>query len=72
MMTDLKQFETTSLVFDKEPEAFSESDAPAWLTSANTVKGSTMDERWFWNDHILTLRVGESVETDFNRIKRVR
>lgn len=51
---------------------FSENDAPAWLTSENTVKGSTMDGRWFWKEHVLTLEVGESIDTDFNTIKRIR
>ena len=54
------------------PEIFSELDAPAWLTSNNTIEGSTMDQRWFWREHILTLAVGESVETDFQIITRVR
>lgn len=50
---------------------FTETDAPDWLTSANTRKGSTMDGRWFWQDHVLTLKVGEHVGTDFQRITRV-
>jgi hypothetical protein len=50
---------------------FTEEDAPTWLTSANTIKGSTMDNRWFWEDHVLALRVGESTGTDFNIIKRI-
>ena len=31
-----------------------------------------MDNRWFWKDHVLTLKVGESVNTDFRRITRVK
>ncbi len=50
---------------------FDERDAPSWLTSNNTLRGSTMDMRWFWEDHILTLKVGESKCTDFQRITRV-
>lgn len=49
---------------------FSEANAPDWLTNRNTVRGSTMDHRWFWEDHVLTLRVGESVNTDFQTITR--
>lgn len=30
-----------------------------------------MDNRWFWTDYVLTLEVGQSVETDFSVIKRV-
>ena len=50
---------------------FTEDSAPDWLTSKNTVAGSTMDDRWFWNDHVLTLKVDESVDTDFQNIARI-
>jgi hypothetical protein len=63
-------FEKTNTLFNTEPETFTEESAPSWLTSYRAVKGSTMDERWFWNDHVLTLDVGESVETDFTKITR--
>ena len=49
---------------------FDEQTAPDWLTGAKTVKGSTMDNRWFWTDHVLTLDVGQSVDTDFRTIRR--
>lgn len=52
-------------------EYFDEHTAPDWLTSANTVKGSTMDSRWFWNEHVLTLEVGQIIETDFRIIERL-
>ena len=52
-------------------EHFTEDDAPDWLTSKNTIKGSTMDHRWFWNDYVLTLEVGSSIETDFRKITRL-
>jgi hypothetical protein len=54
-----------------EEQTFTEDTAPDWLTGAKTVKGSTMDMRWFWNDHVLTLGVGESVKTDFQIITRI-
>ena len=54
------------------PTLFTDDTAPDWLTSCTTVKGSTMDNRWFWNDHVLTLEVGESVKTDFQLITRVK
>lgn len=42
-------FEAKHLIFkDKEPERFTELDAPDWITSADTTAGSTMDNRWFW------------------------
>lgn len=58
-------------VLDTPPSRVSEHDAPDWLTSANTVRGSTMDTRWFWERHVLTLEVGQSVETDFHLVTRV-
>jgi len=51
---------------------FTEETAPAWLTGENTVPGSTMDSRWFWKNHILTLGIGDSIRTDFHVIRRIR
>ena len=66
------RFEMQHLIFKGVPVTeFSESDAPDWLTSCKTVPGSTMDHRWFWNEHVLTLKVGESVKTDFQLITRI-
>ena len=66
------QFEMTHNFFtDAEPERFTEHDAPDWLTSANQTPGGTMDNRWFWNGHVLTLAVGATVQTEFRTIKRV-
>lgn len=56
---------------DLEPKTFSEHDAPDWLTSKNTVPGSTMDCRWFWLEHVLALELGNSIETDFQTITRI-
>lgn len=67
----MKQFQMVHLIFKDDVEHFSEITAPDWLTSANTVKGSTMDDRWFWNEHVLTLQVGESINTDFRKITRI-
>lgn len=64
------KFEATHVVYGTS-RVFGVDDAPDWLTSYNTVPGSTMDNRWFWTDHVLTLQVGQSVETDFHVIKRV-
>jgi hypothetical protein len=67
----MKTFEMIHKFFKKmEPERFDEETAPDWLTSRNTIKGSTMDGRWFWNDHVLTLEVGKSIDTDFRTITR--
>jgi hypothetical protein len=60
-----------STILKGDPTVFSEATAPDWLTSRNTVRGSTMDHRWFWDDHVLTLQVGESISTDFQTITRI-
>lgn len=57
---------------ESEVSVFTELNAPKWLTSEDTVKGSTMDHRWFWRDHVLTLKVGEKAYTDFSAITRVK
>ena len=54
-----------------DPTVFSEANAPDWLTSRNTIRGSTMDHRWFWEDHVLTLQVGQSINTDFQTTTRI-
>ena len=50
-------------------QVFGVDDAPDWLTSCNTVPGSTMDDRWFWQ-HILRLQPGGYARTDFCTIVR--
>ena len=64
-------FEMTHNFFSGVTAQFSETTAPDWLTSVKTVPGSTMDYRWFWVDHVLTLDIGQSVKTDFQTIKRI-
>lgn len=50
---------------------FTEKGAPDWLTGRKSVKGSTMDSRWFWDNYILKLKIDQQIETDFNTIKRI-
>jgi hypothetical protein len=64
-------FSMTHLDFPSKPVIFTELTAPEWLSSANSIKGSTMDMRWFFDKHVLTLEVGKSVDTDFRKITRV-
>lgn len=72
------KFTATSLFFNSSGPSsdetlttqFDEESAPKWLC-AGGLKGSTMDNRWFWNDHVLTLEVGQYVDTDFQRITRI-
>lgn len=66
-----RHFKMEHLHFD-HTEMFTNNTAPDWLTSKRTVPGSTMDQRWFWKEHVLTLRVGEHVNTDWRRITRIK
>lgn len=69
---NVKRFEMRHNCFrDSKPQYFTELNAPKWLTSEDTIEGSTMDDRWFWKDHVLTLEVGASVDTDFQTITRL-
>jgi hypothetical protein len=65
------KFSMRHKIFENTIREFDENTAPDWLTSKNTVKGSTMDDRWFWNEHVLTLEIGETVHTDFQEITRI-
>lgn len=67
----MKHFRMTHLFFEGNVEEFDEESAPSWLTSADKIKGSTMDSSWFWTDHVLTLEVGKSIDTDFRHITRI-
>ena len=52
----------THLIFQSVKE-FDEETAPSWLKC---------DENgWFWDDHIMKLQIGKSIDTDFNNIERV-
>lgn len=66
------KFKITHKFFkSKPPEIFTEETAPDWLTSIRSFPGSTMDNRWFWKDHVLTLPIGGTVATDFTAIERI-
>lgn len=65
-------FSMQHIIFKGNPTVFSEANAPDWLTSRSTVCGSTMDHRWFWDDHVLTLQVSQSIDTDFQTITRIK
>ena len=49
---------------------FNEETTPKWLKYGG-VKGSTLDNRWFWDKHVMMLEVGQSVSTDFSVIERL-
>lgn len=65
------KFQMTHRFLGGDLQEFDELTAPDWLTSRDTIRGSSMDNRWFWEDHVLTLPLGGSVETDFQTIKRI-
>lgn len=66
----MKVFKKTHEIFGTE-EMFTEETASRWLTCEDTIKGSTMDGRWFWNEHVLTLPIGCCVMTDYHKITRI-
>jgi len=49
---------------------FTEETRPSWLNYTGP-KGSTMDNSWFWDGHVMKLEVGQSVDTDFQKITRL-
>lgn len=63
------RFTLTHLIFDTMKE-FTEDTAPLWLSSEDTIRGSTMDNRWFYKK-VLELPVGGTIFTDFHEIKRI-
>jgi hypothetical protein len=65
----MKQFKMQHLDFPQATETFDEATAPIWLCKGG-IKGSTMDNRPFWNNNVITLDIGASVKTDFWEISR--
>ena len=65
------EFEMTHRYGPADVEKFNVDNAPDWLKFGG-VEGSTMCNRWFWNDHIMKLEIGKSIETDFRKITRVK
>lgn len=65
------KFQIAHMFSKNDPEIFTELNPPIWLSSENSIPGSTMDGRWFWEEHVLTLKVGESIDTDFSIITRL-
>lgn len=58
----VKVFSFRHLFFNSE-ETCIETEMPSWLTHR--------ENKWFLDRHVLTLKVGEFVDTDFRRITRV-
>ncbi len=64
-----KIFRMTMLDFPEQFELFSGDKPPGWLAGGRL--GSTGDNSWFYEGHILPLQVGQSKDTDFRRITRI-
>lgn len=67
----MKEFEMSHRFITCKVEKFTEESAPHWLKFGG-VEGSTICNRWFWNDYIMKLEVGETIDTDFRTIKRMK
>jgi hypothetical protein len=64
----LKKFKMTHMI--GHIDFFTEETAPKWLKEGGRA-GSTMDNRWFWNNHVMILEVGQTIDTDFSTIERM-
>lgn len=64
------KFKLKHLILNQPEIEVTQETAPDWLTSKKSVPGSTMDQRWFWEQKVLTLQVGEHTESEFYRITR--
>lgn len=53
-------------------EKFNEFTAPNWLTGRGIRLGAITNIGNFWHGHVLTLTVGESVETSTRIITRIQ
>lgn len=59
-----EHFRMTHHVFEGLVEYFSEMEPPWWLCGQEYL--------WFFEKHVLPLKVGESVDTEFRTITRIR
>jgi len=62
-------FTMTHTIFGGLPCIYYDGEMLAYFSRGR--KGSTMDDRWFYHNHVAKLCVGQSVETDFQTITRV-
>jgi len=57
------KFKMTHLFSSGNETFFTEDSPPKWLISK--------EYKWFYQGHVLTLDINESIKTDFREIKRV-
>jgi len=55
-------FEMTHSIFGSM-KTFTEDNPPEWLVGK--------EYKWFWDDYVLKLSVGDGIETDFQEIRRI-
>lgn len=53
----------THLIFTDDPAVtFTQDDPPEWLVHP--------ENKWWWTEWVLSLKVDESIESDFRKIRR--
>ena len=60
----MKTFNMSMLDNFGSPETFTEHEPPWWLISK--------EFKWFFDSKVLTLKVGDFIDTDFRRITRIQ
>ena len=59
----MKEFKAEHLFFPDCINNFTEENPPNWVI---------IDDGWWWKGHVLTLNVGKSIESDFQKITRTK
>lgn len=68
---EYRRFKKESLWYqDNNPLIFDEQNPPCRWNDMSR-RNSTMDDSWWWFEHIMTLHVNESKCTDFSKITRI-
>ncbi len=57
------RFKIEHLVFKNVLQTFNEINAPEWMTHR--------DNHWWWEGYVLTLAIGDSIESDFHSVTRL-
>jgi len=60
----IKLFKMKHLFFTDRCSTFTEINPPTWIIHR--------DNHWWWQEHVLTLDIGKSIDSSFNRITRVK
>ncbi len=57
------RFSMKHLINTSGPVEFDDNNPPDWLVHE--------ENKWFWDRHVLNLKVGQSIDTDFQTITRI-